>query len=34
MDMKKIHVNEVIEKIRMACIEANYKLPNDMLKVL
>ncbi|MEF9960242.1 MAG: fumarate hydratase [Niameybacter sp.] len=32
--MKKIHVNEVIEKIRMACIEANYKLPNDMLKVL
>ena len=32
--MKRIHVNEVIEAVQAACIEANYNLPKDMLQAL
>lgn len=32
--MKTIHINKVIESIRKACIDANYNLPSDMLKIL
>lgn len=32
--MRKIHVNEIIEAVKTACIEANYNLPKDMLQAL
>lgn len=32
--MRTIHINEVIESVKKACIDANYNLPSDVLKTL
>ena len=32
--MRKIHVKEIVEEVKKACIEANYNLPNDILQIL